>query len=82
MTLAEPHGTERWLGLVGNLLGSVGAVTAVLFYFGYASTRAKYEYFGVDVDTVGLDTRDFLIRSPQPLLVPVVILAVLALLGV
>ena len=39
---------------------------------------AKYEYFGVDVDTVGLDTRDFLMRSPQPLLVPLVLLAVLA----
>jgi hypothetical protein len=51
----------------GCLLGSnfgqrPGAVTALLFYFGYVSTRAKYEYFGVDVDVVGLGTRDFLMR--------------------
>jgi hypothetical protein len=80
--MGEPRSIERWLSLAGSVLAPAGAVTALLFYFGYASTRAKYEYFGVDVDTVGLDTRDFLMRSPQPLLVPLVLLAVLALLGV
>lgn len=80
--MAEPRSIERWLSLTGSILAPAGAVTALLFYFGYASTRAKYEYFGVDVDTVGLDTRDFLMRSPQPLLVPLVVLGVLALLGV
>lgn len=79
--MAEPRSIERWVSLAGSVLAPAGAVTALLFYFGYASTRAKYEYFGVDVDTVGLDTRDFLMRSPQPLLVPLVLLAVLALLG-
>lgn len=80
--MGEPRSIERWVSLTGSILAPAGAVTALLFYFGYASTRAKYEYFGVDVDTVGLDTRDFLMRSPQPLLVPLVLLAVMALLSV
>ena len=54
-------------------------LTAVLFYFGYASSRAQFEYFGVDVDTIGLSTQDYVMRSPQALLTP---LLVLVLIGV
>jgi hypothetical protein len=73
-------------GELGRLLSSAAAfvaplslITALLFYFGYASARAQYDYFGVDVDTIGLSTQDYVMRSPQPLLAP---LLVLALLGV
>jgi len=62
------------LGRVWSVLGSVVApatfVTAILFYFGYVSTRAQYLYFGVDVDLLGYGTQEFVMRSPQPLLVP------------
>lgn len=77
--MSEGRSVEQWLSLAGGIVAPLGAVSALLFYFGYASTRAKYAYFGIDVDTVGLDTRDFLMRSPQPLLVPLVALAVVAL---
>jgi cytochrome bd-type quinol oxidase subunit 2 len=59
----------------------VTVVSALLLYFGYASTRAMYEYFGVDVDAVGLSTQDFLMRSPRPLFVPLVGLLLLGMLG-
>ena len=51
--------------------------TAVLFYYGYVSSREQYRYFGLDVDTVGLSTRDYVMRSPQPLLVPVLLVTVI-----
>jgi hypothetical protein len=77
--MTEQRSVEQWVSLVGSILIPAGAVTALLFYFGYASARAQYEYFGIDIDTVGLDTRDFLIRSPRPLLVPLLLLALVAL---
>jgi hypothetical protein len=51
----------------------------VLFYFGYVSARAQYDYFGIDVDTVGLGTQDYIMRSPEPLLVPLLVLTTLGI---
>lgn len=70
---------ERLASSAASVVAPLSLLTALLFYFGYASSRAQYEYFGVDVDTIGLSTQDFVIRSPQPLLTP---LLVLLLLGV
>ena len=68
---------ERWVSLAGNVIAPATAISALLFYFGYVSSRSQYEYFGLDVDTIGLTTQDFIMRSPQPLLVPLLVLAVL-----
>lgn len=68
---------ERWLTLAGNVIAPATAVSALLFYFGYVSSRSQYEYFGLDVDTIGLGTQGFVMRSPQPLLVPLLVLSVL-----
>lgn len=65
---------ERWLSVGGSIIAPVTAITALLFYFGYVSSRAQYDYFGVDVDLVGLTTQDYVMRSPQPLLVPLLVL--------
>jgi hypothetical protein len=72
---------ERWLGLATTVVAPVTVVSALLLYFGYASTRAMYEFFGIDVDAVGLSTQDFLMRSPRPLFVPLVGLLLLGMLG-
>ncbi len=58
------------IGSVSSVVAPLTLITAILFYFGYASSRAQYAYFGLDIDTIGLSTQDFVIRSPQPLLVP------------
>jgi hypothetical protein len=55
-------------------------ITALLFYFGYAASRAQYRYFGIDVDTIGLSTQDFVMRSPQVLLAPLLGLLLIGLL--
>lgn len=65
---------ERLAGVVTSVAAPLTLVTALLFYFGYASSRAQYRYFGIDVDTIGLSTRDYVMRSPQVLLTPVVTL--------
>lgn len=74
---------ERWLSIGGSIIAPATAITTLLFYFGYVSARAQYDYFGVDVDLVGLTTQDYVMRSPQPLLVPllVITLACALLLG-
>ncbi len=69
---------ERWLSIGGNIVAPVTALTTLLFYFGYVSSRQEYLYFGLDVDTIGLTTQDFVMRSGQPLLVPLIVLPLLA----
>jgi hypothetical protein len=68
---------EHWLSLGASVVAPVTLLSALLFYFGYASSRAQYEYFGIDVDTIGLSTRDYVMRSPQPLLTPLLVLILL-----
>jgi hypothetical protein len=67
---------ERWVNLAGNVIAPATAISALLFYFGYVSSRSQYEYFGLDVDTIGLTTQGFIMRSPQPLLVPLLVVSV------
>lgn len=71
----EPEPLPRRLAAWAGVIAPVSLVSAVLFYFGYVSSHAQYEYFGVDVDVVGLGTQDYIMRSPQPLLVPLLTLA-------
>lgn len=67
----------KWLSLGGSIIAPATLITTLLFYFGYVSSRAQYDYFGVDVDTIGLTTQDYVMRSPQPLLVPLLVLTLL-----
>jgi len=69
---------EQWVSIGGRIIAPTTALTTLLFYFGYVSSRAQYDYFGVDVDTVGLTTQDYVMRSPQPLLVPLLVLTLLS----
>jgi hypothetical protein len=73
----QDRGLLRWITSWAGAIAPAGLLSAVLFYFGYVSARAQYEYFGIDVDTIGLGTRDYVMRSPQPLLVPLIVLTLL-----
>lgn len=70
---------SKWLGVGTSVIAPVTLLTALLFYFGYVSSRAQYRYFGLDVDTIGLSTNDFVMRSPAVLLVPLLIVALTAI---
>lgn len=71
-----------WLSLATQIAAPITLVGTLLFYFGYVYTRSQYAYFGLDVDTIGLTPRDFVMRSPQPLLVPLLVLTVLSAAGI
>src|SRR3954452_169622 len=70
----ERSQAERWVGFAAGIVAPVTVLSALLFYFGYVSSRSRYDYFGIEVDTIGLSTRDYVMRSPQPLLVPLLVL--------
>ncbi|MEJ3750476.1 hypothetical protein WEI85_45365 [Actinomycetes bacterium KLBMP 9797] len=73
----ERGGPPGWIGAWASVIAPASLLSAVLFYFGYVSSREQYEYFGIDVDAVGLGTQDYVMRSPQPLLVPLIVLPLL-----
>lgn len=77
----ERSQAERWVSFAAGIVAPVTLISALLFYFGYVSARAQYEYFGIDVDTIGLSTQDYVMRSPQPLLVPLLVFTLLAVAG-
>lgn len=74
MTDTPPTGIDRWVSLATSFVAPVTVISGVLFYFGYVAARAQYDYFGLDVDVIGLSTRAYVMRSPQPLLTPMLIL--------
>ena len=74
----ERSQVERWVSFATGIVAPVTVLSALLFYFGYVSSRSQYEYFGIEVDTIGLSTRDYVMRSPQPLLVPLLVLTLVA----
>jgi hypothetical protein len=72
---AEPGlGFEKWMGFLSSFVAPLTLVTALLFYFGYVSTREFFRYFGVDVDIIGLSSQEFVMRSPGALFIPVMVL--------
>jgi hypothetical protein len=60
-----------------ELLGSVAApftvVTSVLFYFGWVYTGAFYRYFAIDRTTLDLSVRDYVVRSINSILWPLIL---------
>lgn len=71
----EPGRLDRLVEAGKAVIPPLTLLSALLFYFGYVSARSQYEYFGVDVDTIGLGTQDYIMRSPQPLLTPLLVFA-------
>ena len=65
MSSAAPARTlPQWLSTATQIAAPVTLVSTLLFYFGYVYTKSQYAYFGVDVDTIGLTPRDYVMRSP------------------
>jgi len=78
---ASSGSLAQWVGSWAGIIAPISVLSALLFYFGYVSSRAQYEYFGIDVDTIGLGTQEYIMRSPQPLLVPLLGLTLLGVTG-
>jgi hypothetical protein len=69
---------QQWVSFGATIIAPVTLIGALLFYFGYVSSRSEYAYFGVDVDTIGLSTQGYIMRSPESLLVPLLVLTLAA----
>jgi hypothetical protein len=61
-------------GLV-NVLGPTTLLTALLAYFGYVGTRARFEYFGVYLTMVDLSTPDLLLLGLEVIYVPALVIS-------
>jgi hypothetical protein len=72
----RPSGSQlgQWISTGASIVAPVTLLSALLFYFGYVSSASEYAYFGIDVDTIGLSTQGYIMRSPQTLLVPLLVL--------
>ncbi|MGC5166841.1 hypothetical protein [Luteimicrobium sp. DT211] len=69
---ADRPALPPWLGLVFQVAAPATLLSALLFYFGYVYTQAYFWYFGLEVELVGLSTREVIQRSPLPLFLPLV----------
>ncbi|WP_433370719.1 hypothetical protein [Streptosporangium sp. CA-115845] len=82
MTGAEPQeetpqtpGFVAQLTAYSNIIAPASVITALLFYFGYLATRARFEYFGVYLDLVNLSTPDLLLYGSDVVFVPITLVA-------
>ncbi|UMP03392.1 hypothetical protein [Amycolatopsis sp. EV170708-02-1] len=77
---AEPP--SPWLHRLSQF-ASIAAPTSVaaalLFYFGYVATYARYLYFGVDLTALDLSTTEVVLHGAEALYAPLAGLVVLAL---
>lgn len=84
-TAPEPrvaHDSEqlsRLTGFVRSVVAPTTALTALLFYFGWAHAYWFLDHFGVRSTVLGLTTREYVMRSVDGLFVPVTVLAVAVL---
>lgn len=78
--------TDRGFGPVvefaSRVLAPAGALTAVLYYFGYARERALFAYFGVDLASLDFSTTDYLVRSTGTVFLPLATLLLAAVVAV
>ncbi|WP_396656357.1 hypothetical protein [Microbacterium sp.] len=71
-------GYEKWIGFLSNFIAPATLITALLFYFGYVSSREFFLYFGVDVDVLDFSNQQFVMRSPGAVFVPVMVILLIA----
>lgn len=64
----------------GSLVAPASLLTALLFYFGWAHVHFFWRYFGLDPSLLDFSLQDYLLRSVDALFVPLLGLAVIALL--
>jgi hypothetical protein len=69
---------------IAGLLGPVTLVTALLVYFGYIGTRARFDYFGVHLDLADLSNQALILYGLEVAFVPaaLVFLVMLLIVGV
>jgi hypothetical protein len=67
------------LETIGFVIAPTTFLTGLLFYFGRVYTTARLSYFGMDPSVAELSTQEYLLRSVQPMFVPLGVMAVIGL---
>lgn len=69
---------------LAEALGPTTLATALLIYFGYVATRARYDYFGVPVDMTGRSNQGLMLDGMEVVFVPaaMIFLGVLAFVAI
>ncbi|WP_405772113.1 hypothetical protein [Streptomyces sp. NBC_01538] len=69
---------------LAEALGPTTLATALLIYFGYVATRARYDYFGVPVDMTGRSNQGLMLDGMEVVFVPaaMIFLGVMALVAI
>lgn len=78
MTDQSPTWVQR-LSQFASIAAPTSVAAALLFYFGYVATYARYLYFGVDLAALDLSFTDVVVRGVEALFVPLLILVMLVL---
>ncbi|MBB1247201.1 hypothetical protein GL263_27175 [Streptomyces durbertensis] len=65
---------------IAAVVAPTTVVTALLFYFGYVALRARFRYYGVDLDLVDLTLQETLLYGVEVLYPPVLVVALIGLL--
>ncbi|SOD74831.1 hypothetical protein SAMN05892883_4024 [Jatrophihabitans sp. GAS493] len=66
---------------VAGVIAPTTLVAALLYYFGYVTTYARYAYFNVDISSLNFSNQELALQSVGALYVPAAALAVGALLA-
>ncbi len=63
------------LKVAGAIVAPTTMLTALLFYFGQMYANGSFEYFGVNFTVLDLTVQDYLIRSADGLIIPLIVVA-------
>ncbi|MDQ1044146.1 hypothetical protein [Streptomyces sp. V4I2] len=74
-----PPVAPKWLELLGTAGSFLSLFTAVLFYFGWASTDAETRALGLRDTLFRFSTADYLLRSVDALYLPVLVAAAVSI---
>jgi hypothetical protein len=59
------------LEAIGSVVAQTTLLSALLYYFGYMYTDAEAVALGIDANTLGYSTRDYVLRSIPPVIPPI-----------
>jgi hypothetical protein len=69
------------LRAIAGIVAPSTVIAALMYYFGYVTSYARFAYFGVDLTTLHLSTQELALQSVAALYVPVAALLTAGLFG-
>lgn len=80
-TTARPSVGDR-VREIADVVAPTTVVAALLYYYGYVTTYARYSYFGIDLATLRLSTQELTLQSVAAIYFPLGVALVVVLVGI